>query len=211
MRKLLLFCGVYFCLMTLMAPASFGAEKILYSFEERTKGWVVPDWAREKSDYALRGASLSDMAASGGKSSLALNVDLPATTWGLSVVEVEGNFDWTGYKTLSCDIYLPGNAPSGITAKLAFTGGADSLWMVMAKPVRLVPGAWKTVSANITAKNMDWARIKIDKDGNITRMPAAALTAENIKDVKKIAVHIESDRKDYEGNIYLDTVKISTD
>lgn len=171
------------------------AGKVIFGFEEKVPTWEIPDWCFEKEEYVGESIAVSEKSAKEGKSSLEVMVNFSGGRWTAAYIEVQQFFDWTLYKTISVDVYLPKEAPFGLQARLILTVGEDWVWTEMARLVKLVPGEWTTVSANIAAGSTDWRRTEV--------------TDEWRSDVRKLGIRIESNmRPTYSGPIYIDNVRL---
>ena len=172
-----------------------GAEKVLFGFEEKIPNWEIPDWCLEKPDYVGESIAISNKFAKEGKSSLELMVNFPGAKWTATYVEIQQYFDWTLYKTISADIFLPKEAPFGLQARIILTVGEDWAWTEMARLVKLMPGEWTTITASIVPGSADWRRTEI--------------TDKFRADVRKLGIRIESNmRPVYSGPIYIDNIKV---
>ncbi len=185
---------IVFALLTLPAMA---AEKVLYSFEKGLEGWEIPEWALEKQDYVGRVVERSGDAAKDGKGSLRIDGDFPGKLWTAAIVEVAESFDLTDYGSISCDVYLPKDAPAGLKAEIILTVGENWKWVEMARAVPLVPGEWTTLTAGLLPGSMSWRRTIVDENFR--------------KDIRKIDIRIESDKKPvYKGAVYIDNVRVGS-
>jgi hypothetical protein len=194
MKALMIF-AVSLAVMLAMAPSAMSAEKVLFGFEKDTQGWEVPEWALEQEDYVAKTVDVSDDVANEGRKSLRVIAVFPGKVWSAALVEDFEYFDWTPYKTIHCDVYLPANAPEGLRAKLVLTVGEGWKFTEMARAIPLVPGKWVTISANLRPGSEDWKKTVVDDNFR--------------KDVRKVAIRIESNKKPaYEGPIYIDNVKL---
>lgn len=174
---------------------AFAEGRVLYNFETGVEGWEIPDWAYEQDDYVGESLDVSDEFAAQGKSSLKMVVDFTGGSWRGAVAEVMEYLDWTPYGTLSVDVLVPPDAPVGLRAKLILTVGDDWKWTEMSKSVKLEPGKWVTISANLLPGSMDWKRTNP--------------TDEFRADVRKIDVRVESNRKPiYKGPVYIDNIRV---
>jgi hypothetical protein len=170
-------------------------EKVLFSFEKDTQGWEIPDWALEQEDNAGKSLESSKDVAHEGKGSLKLMASFPGKSWTSAIAEDFEYFDWTPYKEISADIYIPKDAPTGLKVKLILTVGESWKFTEMARSVALVPGEWLTIKANLMTGSEDWKRTVVDDNFR--------------KDVRKIAIRVESNKKPkYDGPIYIDNVKL---
>lgn len=190
MLSLLLVANAGFCQEGLAS-----AGKVIFGFEGGVPTWEIPDWCFEKEDYVGESIAVSTKFAKEGKSSLELMTNFPGGKWTAVYIEVQQFFDWTLYKKVSVDIFLPENAPFGLQARLILTVGEDWTWTEMARLVKLVPGEWTTVSAVIVPGSTDWRKVQV--------------TDEFRADVRKMGIRISSDmRPTYSGPIYIDNVKL---
>jgi len=194
MKKLM---GIVFLTALVFAfqMASFGEAKVIYDFEDGLQGWEIPDWAFEQDDYVGETIEASKDAASSGKQSLKLVSNFPGGSWKGSICEVMEYMDWTPYKTISADLYLPPDAPVGLRAKLVLTVGDDWTWTEMSKSVKIEPGKWTTISGNLLPGSTDWKKTNP--------------TDEFRADVRKIDVRVESNKKPaYQGPVYIDNIRV---
>jgi len=176
---------------------SFGRELVLYSFEKDPQGWEIPDWALAKKEQAARTIGVSEFQASDGKYALELETEFSGgPAWeGAYVERVVDVTDWSPFKYLSVDIYLPKDAPRGLRARIILTVGGDWRWTEMNRTIPLTPGEWIVIKVDLTQESMNWRRF---------------LTDEFRSDIRKIGVRIESNGKvRYKGPVYIDNVKLS--
>ncbi len=177
------------------APASTGAGKVLFSFEEKAPSWEIPEWCLEKDEYVAESIAVSNKVAKDGQSSLEIMTNFPGAKWTAAYVEVQQFFDWTPYKTLSADVYLPKEAPFGLQARFILTVGPNWTWTEMTRLVKLVPGEWTTVTADLAPGSTDWRKTQV--------------TDEFRADVRKLGLRIESNmRPVYNGPIYIDNIRV---
>ena len=195
MKKLTILTAILAIVSLLSAPAAFSADKVLFSFERDTEGWEIPDWAYEQDDYIAEEVESSSDVAKEGKKSLKVKADFPGGRWRGALTEVMEYFDWTPFGTVSCDIYIPADAPAGLKAKMILTVGDNWKWTEMSRSYKLKPGEWTHVSANLKPGSADWKRTRP--------------TDEFRADVRKIAVRVESNKPAYKGPIYIDNIKLS--
>lgn len=189
MKKLVLMAIVF---AFIASGSAFSEGKVLFSFEEDTAGWEIPDWAYEQDDYVGEELDISKDVSREGSSSLKLTVNFPGNRWNGAVAEVMEYFDWTPYGTISCDLYVPKDAPVGLKAKIVLTVGENWKWTEMSRSHRLKPGEWITITANLKPGSADWRRTKP--------------TDEFRADVRKIAIRFESNKPEYNGPIYIDNI-----
>lgn len=188
---------------TLVAILVFGLsmsakaeERVLFSFEKDAQGWEIPEWALEQEDHVGKTLEVSKDVAKDGKASLKLTAAFPGKAWTAALAEDFEYFDWTPYKAISADVYIPKEAPIGLKAKIVVTVGESWKWTEMARTIPLVPGEWVTISANLIPGSEDWKRTVVDDNFR--------------KDVRKVAVRIESNKKpEYAGPIYIDNIRLA--
>jgi hypothetical protein len=177
------------------APKAAPEEKVLFSFEKDTQGWEVPEWALEQQDYVGKSVEASSDFSKTGDKSLKLIANFPGKVWTAAIAEDFEYFDWTPYKEIACDVYIPKEAPTGLKAKLILTVGENWKFTEMSRSIPLVPGEWVTISASLVPGSEDWKKTVVDDDFR--------------KDVRKLAVRIESNRQPvYDGPIYLDDFRV---
>ena len=179
-----------------VAGLSFAAEEeVLFSYESGAEGWEIPDWAYEKPDHVQQSINISEEFASNGANSLEVEAIFPGGRWAGAIVETMQYFDWSEFKTLACDIYLPAEAPLGLKGKFILTVGDNWQWVEMSRSFDLKPGEWVTVEGDISPGSIDWRRIEV---GEAFR-----------KDIRKIDIRVESNNKPaYTGPFYIDNVRV---
>lgn len=195
---------LWLCLSLFLVAASgfceekaVGAEKVIFGFEEKVPSWEIPDVFLEKDDHVAESVAISTKFAKEGQSSLEIMANFPGAKWTAAYVEVEQFFDWTLYKTLSADIYLPKEAPFGLQARFILTivKNGTWTWTEMTRMVKLVPGEWTTITADLGPGSTDWRKTEV--------------TDEFRADVGKLGIRIESNmRPTYSGPIYIDNVRV---
>lgn len=194
MKKLLL---AVFALVFVLAMSTFAQaeEKVIFGFEKDTQGWEIPEWALEQEDHVGKTIEVSTDVAKEGARSLKMMTVFPGKMWTAAIVEDFEYFDWTSYKELAVDVYIPPEAPVGLKAKIVLTVGENWKFTEMARSVTLVPGEWVTIAANLQPGSEDWKRTVVDDNFR--------------KDVRKLAVRVESNKKpEYTGPIYIDNVRL---
>jgi hypothetical protein len=174
--------------------ASAAGAKVLFGFESGAQGWGIPDWALEKPDMVGREIVVAKEGATEGAQALALVVDFPGGKWNGALAEVEEYFDWTPYHALTVDVSLPAEAPAGLKAKLILTVGEEWTWTEMRRSIQLTPGQTTTISVSLTPGSEDWKRTVVDENFR--------------KDVRKLAVRLESNKPAYQGKFYIDNVRL---
>jgi len=176
---------------------SFSREIELYSFEKDPQGWEIPDWAIGKKENVAEEIGISEFQASSGKYALELGVNFPSNGgWKSAYVErIVDVTDWTPFKSMSTDIFLPANAPRGLRARIILTVGDDWKWTEMNKSIPLAPGEWTVLKVDLSPDSLSWRRFISDTFRS---------------DVKKIGVRIESNGNiPYKGSVYIDNVRLS--
>ncbi len=195
MKKLILVLTAIAVVALFATAGTAAVEKVLYGFEKDTEGWEVPEWALEKQDHVAKSISTSKDFAKEGKSSLKVSSDFPGKIWSASLVETAEAFDLTPYGTITCDIYLPQEAPEGLKGKIILTVGENWKFTEMSRAISLMPGQWTTVSADLLPGSTSWQKTVVDENFR--------------KDIRKIDVRIESNKKPvYNGPIYIDNIKV---
>ncbi|MDD3088611.1 MAG: hypothetical protein PHT95_01515 [Candidatus Omnitrophica bacterium] len=172
-----------------------GQETVLFDFETGLQGWEIPDWAYEKPDHVQTDMQITDKVASQGTKSLEIMAEFPGGRWTGAIVEIMQYFDWTDFSGIACDIYLPPDAPLGLTGKMILTVGDSWKWVEMSRSFALKPGEWTTVQADLRTGSIDWRRVTVDDAFR--------------QDVRKVDIRIESNNKPaYTGPIYIDNVRV---
>jgi len=170
-------------------------EKVIFGFEKDTQGWEIPEWAMEQEDHVAKTVEVSKDFSNEGKNSLKVAANFPGKIWSAAMVEDFEYFDWTPYKAISVDLYIPKEAPTGLKGKIILTVGENWKFTEMARAVPLEPGKWVTISANLAPGSEDWKKVVVDDNFR--------------KDVRKLAVRIESNKKPvYAGPIYVDNIRL---
>ena len=180
----------------LLAPSLWAAEIVIYGFEGSPEGWEIPDWAKASSDYVGEECTVSQEHADQGKSALEVHAQFPGGKWAGAYVERQTAMtDWTPFGRLLVDIYLPPEAPAGLSGRIILTIGETWQWTEMNRTVPLTPGSWTTLAVNLKPGSLDWKFIPDDAFR---------------KSVRKLGVRIESDHGPaYRGSVYLDDVRLA--
>lgn len=177
------------------STAPITEERTFYDFEGDLAGWEVPAWALGKTDHVAKEVVLSQDFASKGTSSMKVTADFYGGAWTAALVEIQQYLDLSGYRVIRADVYLPKDAPIGLKAKLVITVGDNWKFVEMNGAVPLMPGEWSTITASIEPGSYDWKRVVPDENF--------------AKDIRKIAVRIESNNKPkYAGVVYIDNVRV---
>ena len=176
--------------------AATPVEVVIYSFEGGPQGWAIPDWARSSKDYVARECVVSEAFAGQGKDALDIQTDFPGKVWAGAYVERQvETTDWTPFGVLSADLYVPEHSPRGLRGRIILTVGNTWEWTEMNHGVKLEPGRWTTVSANLKPGSLDWKFFPTDQFR---------------ANVRKIGIRIESDKDPaYRGSIFLDNIRLS--
>jgi hypothetical protein len=177
------------------STAPITEERTYYDFEGDLDGWEIPMWAKDKSDYVAIDVTVSGEFFSEGQNSMKINASFPGGLWYAALTEIQQYLDMSRYRVIRADIYLPEGAPEGLKAKIILTVGNNWKFVEMSRSVPLIPGEWMTLNANIEPGSYDWKRVVPDEEFS--------------KDVRKIAIRIESNHKPaYTGPIYIDNVRV---
>ena len=176
--------------------AARAAELVVYGFEGWSDGWAIPEWAATSPDHVAERLVASRGYASEGQYALEVLTAFPAGRWAGAYVEREPEVtDWTPFGRFAADVYLPAGAPDSLRARLILTVGHDWRWTEMSRAVRLTPGAWTTLTAQLMPGTNDWKAVPDD------RFRA---------DVRKIGIRIESDgAAAYRGSVFIDGVRVA--
>jgi hypothetical protein len=187
--------GSLFLIANLGFCAETSGPKLVFGFEEDVPNWEIPDWCFEKEEYVGESIAISNKFAKEEKSSLEIMTNFPGGKWTAAYIEVQQYFDWTLYKNISVDMFLPKEAPFGLQARIILTVGQDWTWTEMARLVKLVPGEWTTITASLAPASTDWRRTQV--------------TDEFRADVRKLGLRIESNmRPAYNGPVYIDNIRL---
>lgn len=197
MKKTYLILMAWLSIVLLTAGPASADEKVVFGFEaaKDTQGWEIPEWALSQEDHVAKSIEVSKDVASEGRQSLKVVTAFPGKMWSAALIEDFEYFDWTPYKAVSVDIYIPKEAPVGLKGKIILTVGESWKFIEMARSTALEPGKWVTITANIMPASEDWKRITVDDNFR--------------KDVRKIAVRVEANKKpEYNGPIYIDNFRL---
>jgi len=195
-KKFFLLAALLFLALAFPAPDSFAKDTLLFSFENDPEGWEIPDWALGKDDYVAGEVAVSQVQASEGSRALEVGVDFPSDPqWrGAYVERVIDITDWSPFRCLSIDVYLPKEAPQGLRARVILTVGENWKWSEANKAFPLTPGEWAVIKLDLTPESKNWRKY---------------LTDEFRADVRKLGIRIESNGKiAYKGPVYIDNVRL---
>ncbi|MCQ9207197.1 MAG: hypothetical protein NG740_04900 [Omnitrophica bacterium] len=177
------------------SDAHITEERVIFSFEDSLDGWEIPEWAIEKDDHVAEKLEISKDVAKEGRSSAKVTCDFSGKRWTAAVIELEQFYDFTPYREIAVDVFIPDEAPMGLKGKIILTIGDDWKFAEMTRSSPLVPGEWIAIKANIEPGSYDWKRI----------VPDDAFRA----DVRKIVVRVESNKSPvYKGPVYIDNMRI---
>jgi len=177
------------------SEAPITEERVLFSFEKDVSGWEVPDWALDKDDHVAETLDISTDFASEGEKSLKVDCNFPGGIWSAAVIEHEQYMDFSPYREITVDIYIPEDTPLGLRAKMILTVGEKWKFTEMTRAIPLVPGEWTTIKASIDLGSYDWKR--------------TVVTEEFRQDIRKMVVRVESNRRPvYSGPVYVDNIKL---
>ena len=179
-----------------LAPSLWAAEIVIYGFEGSPQGWAIPDWAKVSADYVGEECVVSQAHTDEGQYALEVRTRFPGDRWAGAYVERGTEVtDWTPFSQLLVDIYLPPEAPAGLSGKIILTVGETWTWTEMNRTIPLAPGAWTTLAVNLKPGSLDWKFV-----------PDEAFR----KNVRKVGVRIESEHGPaYTGSVYLDDVRLA--
>ena len=170
-------------------------EMVLFSFEKDEDGWEVPDWALDKDDHIAESIEISSDVASEGNSSLKVNTNFPGRIWSAAIIEHEQFFDFSPYREIAVDVYIPEDTPLGLRAKIILTVGDGWKWTEMTRSIPLIPGEWVTIKGDIAPGSYDWKRVLPDETFR--------------QDIRKLVVRVEANKRPvYKGPVYIDNVRI---
>lgn len=188
--------GTWLIGLSLTAAPVGATEIVIYGFEGSPEGWVIPDWAKASADYVAQDFTVSQSQAGEGQHALELHADFPGGRWTGAYIEREVEVtDWMPFGRLSADVFVPADAPQGLTGKLILTVGDQWTWTEMNRSIPLTPGEWTTISVGLKPGSMDW---KFFPDDNFRAS------------VKKIGVRIESNKDPvYQGSVFVDNIRLA--
>lgn len=219
MAKKLLRAVMVFFFATSLAVTALCEEKeeIRFDFETGAEGWVIPDWVFDQNKiniYRAVSVDVSSEEASSGSNSLEIMCDFPGREWAAALVELQRDFDFSSYDTISVDIYVPRKAPRLIEGRIILTVGDGWLFTEMRNSVYLQPGKWTTVTAHIEKEQ------KMDPETGAPALSEWKGRGDkslylHIDKIKKVAIRIEynaapPDRTGprYKGPMYVDNIVI---
>ena len=183
----------------------------IFDFENQDlDGWEIPDWATEQPDQVSYALNISDEQTYGNSLySMELMCDFPGDSWAAAVVEYDRDIDFSGYKDITCEIFLPkkSKADGFIQARIILVAG-PWWWIEQRGATLLKPGKWTKLEAklDVTEANQRSYWKRKSKDGMLL----------NYRDqVKKVIVRIEYNASEkyagpkYDGPIYIDDLQFN--
>ena len=176
---------------------SYSKEIVLFSFEKDPEGWEIPDWAMAKKDHVAKQIGITEFHSSIGKYSLEVDSEFSGGPLceGAYFERLIDVTDWTPFKFLSVDMYLPKDAPHGLRVRIILTVGEEWKWVEMNRTVPLSPGEWVVIKVDLSPSSMNWRKFIDDAFRS---------------DVRKLGLRVESNGKiAYNGPVYIDNVKLS--
>ena len=178
-----------------MSADAGSGELVVFDFEDGTDDWSIPDWERTSADYAAKSVDHSVDFVSHGKGSLQMLVEFLGGKWTGAYVERQVFVtDWTAFRAVAADIYLPYNVPNGLKARFILTVGDKWEWTEMNRAILLLPDQWTTIRANLMPGSQDW---KFFPDDSFRH------------DVRKVGIRIESEGEPaYTGPVYVDNIRL---
>jgi hypothetical protein len=200
-------CTLLIALFLATSGVAASQEEVIFDFEGGSEGWIIPDWAYYQGDHKAESVEVSQEKAKKGDSSLAVMCDFPGDVWTAALIEHKEDMDFSGYETISADIYLPKKAPRGIiVARFILTIGIGWHFTEMRYSVPLTPGRWTKVEARLESEEVEKSDWKGRKEKRLFH---------HIKSIRKIAIRIEYDAsppyrvgRRYKGPVYIDNVVI---
>ena len=155
--------------------------EILYDFEIDKEGWQL---STEEGNEGGLSVFRSAEKASQGQSSLQLNVQFPGGgQWKRSAI-MKGltNTDWSGYKEISFDVYLPeGASYFQIEVYSKSEMWIMTQWPGSGAPVYLSPGQWNSIT------------VPLDRLGDVQAF-------------REIGIMIGTSETLFEGAVYIDRI-----
>ena len=132
--------------------ARSGDAVTAYGFEIGKDRWNAPGWADGNQDVEGRTVQpeVDGTVARGGSRSLRVSANLAEGRFSQLFWMTPVGEDWSRFSRVRGWIYLPNGAPTGLLARVQLTG-ADWKYREFAQDVRLVPGRWNEVGADLTA------------------------------------------------------------
>lgn len=169
-------------------------ELLLFDFEKNTDGWDIPGWALDKEDHVASSVNCTRKIASHGKGSLEIHTEFTGKRWNAAIIDIQHYIDLSPFDMISVDVYLPEGIIPTFKGKIILTVGDGWKFIEMSRSIRLLPGEWTTISANISKGSTDWRLRYLDNTFKT--------------DIRKLAIRVESNKADYSGPIYVDNLRV---
>ncbi len=133
--------------------------------------------------------------------------EFPGDAWAAALIEHREDMDWSGYESISVDIYLPKKAPKApLQARIVLTIGIGWHFTEMRYAVPLKRGRWTKIKAKLESEEPEESDWKGRKEKQLFK---------HIKNIRKVAIRIEYDASPpyrvghkYHGPIYIDNMVI---
>jgi hypothetical protein len=133
----------------------------LYGFESGIDGWSMPPWPDANHDEHGAQYAPTAVAAPGlaGMHALQVQVSIHSGKFSQAVVGVRPTSDWTPFRKVLVDVFLPASAPEGLAAHFYMMGDSWQ-WRESAVHVLLRPGQWTTVEVALDGRGVegDWGK-----------------------------------------------------
>ncbi len=185
--------------LLVVRDARSGDAVTAYGFEIGKDRWNAPSWADGNQDGTGRTLQpeASSETARGGSRSLRAEANLADGRFSQMFWLTPVGEDWSRFSKVRGWVFLPKGAPQGLLARVQMTG-ADWKYREFAADVRLVPGEWTEVSADLTASGApSW---------NCTEGELASALRWVVGFGFK--VHNQGSGAGYRGPLYLDDVQL---
>jgi hypothetical protein len=177
---------------------------LLYGFEQDIEGWNLPDWpdANKNDKGQVVQPICSDEESSEGHRSLKMTFHIAPARASQGFVGVHPLSDWTMLRRVRMDVYLPPNAPAGLTAHFYMMQDGWH-WRESTPRIALKPGQWTTLETPLVGSGVaaEW--------GCSEKEFRAGLP-----DVLDFGIRIgneEPNRVGYSGPVYIDNVRAEAD
>lgn len=150
-----------FFVLSLILFGTVSVSSLAWALPPLQWGFEAPDadWTASALDKGTQKVEISTVRASAGHSSLAVTGSLPQ---GFGVAHTPWD-DWTGYETISFDLYVPKNAPKEFDVWV-YLKDKQYLWYQTApfrsasgKPLAsFKPGTWMKVKLDVSPTSTIW-------------------------------------------------------
>ncbi|MFN3682975.1 MAG: hypothetical protein ACK41F_03455 [Fimbriimonadaceae bacterium] len=184
----------------LVARGARGGEAVTaYGFEIGKDRWNAPGWADGNQDGEGRTVQpeVDGTVARGGSRSLRAAANLAEGRFSQLFWSTPVGEDWSRFARVRAWVFLPAGAPEGLLARVQLTG-ADWKYREFAGDVRLVPGEWTEVSADLAASGAPgWGCTEGELASALRWVVGFGFK-----------VHNEGSLVGYRGPVYLDDVQL---